>query len=84
MTALRITTLTRSLLAYTDQTVPNARALYQGAVNAKFPAHQVNGIWHYNVADLPMIAAAYGLKPKAAVQPRRRSQRATSTPILAA
>ena len=37
------------------------RKLWQGAVEHRFPAHQVNGLWHFRPEDVPAIAAAYGL-----------------------
>lgn len=79
MPAHRITTLPRSLLNYTDQPVPNSRKLYYDAISAKFPAHQVNGIWHYEAADLPMIAAAYGLAPRVQGPQRRETVTASAT-----
>lgn len=92
MAAFRTSTLHRALKSYTGEAdtspasggalVPSARALYHGAINAKFPAHQVNGIWHYDPADLPVIAAAYGLLPKSEKTPQR--QNAPSTALHAA
>jgi hypothetical protein len=38
------------------------RKLWQGAVERHFPAHQVNGLWHFQPEDVPAIAAAYGLR----------------------
>ena len=92
MAVLRISTLHRALKSYTGEAdtslasegplVPSARALYHGVINAKFPAHQINGIWHYDPADLPVIAAAYGLPPKSGKTPQR--QNAPSTALHAA
>ena len=43
------------------------RKLWQGAVERRFPAHQVNGVWHFFPEDVPRIGAAYGLHLKNAV-----------------
>jgi hypothetical protein len=69
----RITGLPARLREYTDQTVPPIRKLYEGAVNGKFPAYQVNKIWHFDESNVPAIAAAYGLAPKAARRPQRKA-----------
>ena len=37
------------------------RKLWEGAVEGRYPAHQVTGRWHFHVADLPAIAATYRL-----------------------
>ncbi len=80
----RTTALPRKLLDYTSDPIPTQRRLREDAVNGKFPAHQVNGIWHYDTADLPVIAAAYGLKPKAASQPEpQRRRKAVDAPASA-
>ncbi len=62
----RITTLPRNLKDYAapDAAIPHVRQAYEGAVNGKYPAYQINGIWHYDLVNLPVIAAAYGLPPK--------------------
>ncbi len=65
MPSNRITTLPHKFKALTDDTLPTIRLIYAGAVNARFPAHQVNGIWHYDEDDLPAIMACFGLQPKA-------------------
>ena len=43
------------------------RKLWQGAVERRFPAHQVNGVWHFFPEDVPRIGTAYGLRLKNAV-----------------
>ena len=65
MPSHRITTLQHKLKAVTDDPLPNHRTSYAAAVSACFPAHQVNGIWHYDEADLPAIMTFFGLRPKA-------------------
>jgi hypothetical protein len=37
------------------------RKLWEDAVAARFPAHQVAGRWHFHRRDVPTIASAYGL-----------------------
>jgi hypothetical protein len=37
------------------------RKLWQGAVERRFPAHQVNGVWHFYQDDVPAIGVAFGL-----------------------
>jgi hypothetical protein len=51
------------------------RKLWQGAVERRFPAHQVNGVWHFFPEDVPRISAAYGLRLKnaAPASPAARS-----------
>ena len=65
MPSPRITTLPHKLKPLTDDAVPGIRAIYNAAVSARFPAHQVNGIWHYDEGNLPAIMACFGLTPKA-------------------
>ncbi len=94
MPSHRITTLTHKLKALTDDAAPNNRATYNAAVSARYPAHQVNGIWHYDEDDLPAIMAAFGLRSgcvRAAAQgqhadprePRRGRARRLVRPINA-
>jgi len=80
---VRISTLPRALLNFTGQSSPSPRKLYEGAVSAKYPAHQVNGIWHYDEQDLPVIAAAYGLSPKKVRPERRRKVNSSSVSAAA-
>jgi hypothetical protein len=40
------------------------RKVWAGAVEGRFPAHQVNGVWHFCPDDAPKIGAAYGLRLK--------------------
>jgi hypothetical protein len=47
--------------------LPPYRKLWEGAVERRFPAHQVNGVWHFFPEDVPRISAAYGLRLKNAV-----------------
>jgi hypothetical protein len=70
MPSNRITTLPHKLKVLTDNTLPTIRSIYASAVNAQFPAHQVNGIWHYDEDDLPAIMAAFGLRPRASTPTR--------------
>ncbi len=84
----RITTLSSKLKAYSSHPdkVPSGRTLYYGAISARYPAHQVGLIWHFDDADIAAIAAAYELAPKASVTPTPRANRknaATSTNITA-
>jgi len=70
MPSHRITTLPHKFKALTDDTLPTIRAIYASAVNARFPAQQVNGLWHYDEDDLPAIMACFGLRPKASATTR--------------
>jgi hypothetical protein len=40
------------------------RRTWMGAVEGRFPAHQINGVWHFTPEDAPTIGAALGLKYK--------------------
>jgi hypothetical protein len=40
------------------------RKLWEGAVEGRYPAHQVTGRWHFRAADVPAIAAVYHLPRK--------------------
>ena len=40
------------------------RRIWMDAVEARFPAHQINGVWHFTLADAPIIGDALGLKCK--------------------
>lgn len=62
----RITTLCFTLKDWTDDPIPAQRQAYAAATSAKFPAHQVNGIWHYFEEDREAILKGLGLRPKAA------------------
>jgi hypothetical protein len=70
MPSHRITTLPHKFKVLTDDTLPTIRVIYASAVNARFPAQQVNGIWHYDEDDLPAIMACFGLRSKAITSPR--------------
>ena len=87
MPSHRITTLTHKLKALTDDAAPNNRATYNAAVSARYPAHQVNGIWHYDEDDLPAIMAAFGLRsgcgPRPARRPARTASRSSTPPSQA-
>ena len=77
----RLTALASELKNYTGKLEGfSGRKLYYDAVSAKFPAHQVGGIWHFYADDLPTIAEAYGLAPKATApgSKGRRPQAATN------
>ena len=58
--------------------LPPCRKLWQGAVERRFPAHQVNGVWHFFPKDVPKIGAAYGLRlrPKTNAPASRAAQSA--------
>ena len=66
MTPRRITTLCSRLRLLTNDVLPGHRTVYAGAVSARFPAHQVNGIWHTYEEDDLAVMAALGLRPKTA------------------
>lgn len=40
------------------------RKLWEGAVEGRYPAHQVTGRWHFRAADVAAIAAVYRLPRK--------------------
>ena len=80
----RLTALATALKDYTGKADNlSGRKLYYDAVSARFPAHQVSGIWHFYVDDLPVIAAAYGLTPKATASGSRAHRAAASAPAAA-
>lgn len=58
----RLTQLPRELSEAFCCPPPTYRRLWQAAIEGRFPAHQVNGIWHFRPADLPIIGAALGLR----------------------
>lgn len=72
MTPRRITSLPSRLRLLTDDTLPTSRAIYEGAVSARFPAHQINNIWHTHEEDDAVVMAALGLRPKVAEPSRTR------------
>ena len=82
----RTTTLPRRLIEYTSNPaiVPTQRRIRDDAVNGKFPAQQINGIWHYDPVDVPTIAAVYGLPPKATTKTVKLGRKAASTPVSTA
>ena len=57
----RLTTLPGTLRAK-GFVVPDYRVLREKAINGAFPAHQVNGIWHFCEADASRIADALNLR----------------------
>lgn len=63
MNARRITTLCSKLKDWTDDPIPSQRTIYDRACSARFPAHQVNGIWHYQDDDREAILRGLGLRP---------------------
>lgn len=69
-TPRRITSFASEARLLTDDPIPGQRKVYESAVSANFPAHQVNGIWHYYQEDLPTIMAYFGLRPKASAPNR--------------
>jgi hypothetical protein len=56
-----ITSLPRDLTEHTGQPAPPYRKLWEKAVQGSLPARQINGRWHYAVADIPAIAASLGM-----------------------
>jgi hypothetical protein len=38
------------------------RKLWEGAVEHRYPAHQINLVWHFYPTDVSAIAEAYGLR----------------------
>jgi len=66
----RLSTLCFKLKDWTDDTIPGSRQTYAAAISAKFPAHQVNGIWHVYVEDREAILEGLGLRPKASLSGR--------------
>ncbi len=82
MTPRRITTLCFRLRQKTDDALPGHRAIYEAAVSARFPAHQVNGLWHSYEEDDAAVMAVFGLRPKAdePSRARRRSAAAEHVP----
>ena len=81
MTPRRITTLCSRLRLLTDDPVPGQRIVYAGAVSARFPAHQVNGIWHTYEEDDLAVMAALGLRPKTAKLSSVRRVTAAATSV---
>jgi hypothetical protein len=59
--------------------LPPYRKLWQGAVERRFPAHQVNGVWHFFPEDVPKIGAAYGLRLKTNAPASRAAQSARAS-----
>src|SRR4051812_31646635 len=94
-TDLRLSGLLRELelAGYDCDDVPY-RKFWQGAVEHRFPARQINNVWHFDRGDTAKIAAALGLrlKPDAeapqaearpdptAPPPRRRSTKPARKP----
>ena len=64
-TSRRISTACHWLKDQTDDPIPGMRKVHECAVSARFPAHQVNGIWHFYEDDREAILAGLGLRPKA-------------------
>jgi hypothetical protein len=54
------------------------RKVWEGAVERRFPAHQVNGMWHFLPDDVPRVGAAYNLRRKENVPTGRAAQGARS------
>ncbi len=52
------------------------------ALDGRIPAVRVNSRWFWENADLPVIAAAFGVQAKAAVPPRSRRRTTTSAVAL--
>ena len=60
MPLVRITAMPRLLLKETGHLVDHRR-LREAAINGRFAAEQINGLWHVHTDELPQIAAAFGL-----------------------
>ena len=54
-----LSALPRVLAAHTGIPSPSYMRLWRAAVEARFPAQQVNGRWCFDAADLPRIAEAF-------------------------
>ena len=61
MPAIPLPQLPRKISEITGAPPPKPRTLYDGTVGARWPAHQVNGRWLVDDADLPAVVAALGL-----------------------
>lgn len=72
LTRRRISTACHWLKDYTDDPIPGMRKVQESAVSAKFPAHQVNGIWHFYEEDREEILKGLGLRPRGAEHARGR------------
>lgn len=79
--SLRLSCLLRELNeAGFQATALTYRKLWEGAVEGRYPAHQVTGRWHFQAADVPAIAAVYHLPRKSRAATRSRA----SVPATAA
>lgn len=74
----RITALSRKLRDYTDDPIPRIGSFTRALSGAKYPAYQINRIWHFNPEDLPAIAAVYELTPKVKPVVRQRRRESNS------
>jgi hypothetical protein len=59
--AARLTSVPGALRA-AGYSPPDYRGIRDKAVNGLFPAHQINGIWHFHGTDIEAIAGALGLE----------------------
>jgi hypothetical protein len=60
-THVRLTGLPAALLHEGYAAPPCHRKLREWAIDCRFPAVQINGIWHFDPAQIHVIAAAFGL-----------------------
>jgi hypothetical protein len=68
MAGIRISQLLHKLeLAGFDSSTLSYRKIWQGAVEGRYPAHQVRGVWHFEPEDVPAVGEAYGLPRKSRV-----------------
>jgi hypothetical protein len=63
----RLTALPETLLAAGYSEPPVYRILRDRAIDKRFPAQQVNGVWHFDPDHTPEIAAGLGLQLTAGV-----------------
>jgi hypothetical protein len=73
----RLSQLPRELKRRYGRT-PDYRILWRFAIEGRFPAHQINGRWHYFEPDVPEISASLGLT----VEPSDDLQAAEQAPAL--
>lgn len=80
---LPITQVPASLAAQFEGAAVRYRAVYFAALDGKIPATSENGRWYVDPADLPKIAATFGLRPRAAAQVTRTRRRSIPEAVAA-
>jgi hypothetical protein len=60
--AVRLSLLVPRLLSEGWEPLRDYRTLWLAALNGEFPAHQLNGRWHFRLRDIPAIARALKLR----------------------